>query len=314
MFEAIRKLIEAHEVIVLHRHQNPDGDALGSQIGLKHLILDNYPGKTVYAVGDAAGRYAFMEDSVMDEVPDAVYEGALAVVLDTSAKALISDGRYASARAAARIDHHLYLGALTQTEVIDSSFESCCGLIAACAQECGWKLSLEAATAIFTGMVTDSGRFRYDATNARTFRLAAYLMQQPIDTNALYRSLYAVDFAQVQLRAHFALKIRFTEHNVAYVYTTREEMREYGADDFSVSRGMVNVMADIACVHIWVNFTEGENGGVLCELRSDSANINPVAVAFGGGGHQKASGATIADRAAAMKMLEALDKLAEETN
>ena len=91
-------------------------------------------------------------------------------------------------------------------------------------------------------------------------------------------------------------------------------MREYGADDFSVSRGMVNVMADIACVHIWVNFTEGENGGVLCELRSDSANINPVAVAFGGGGHQKASGATIADRAAAMKMLEALDKLAEETN
>ena len=93
MFEAIRKLIEAHEVIVLHRHLNPDGDALGSQIGLKHLILDNYPGKTVYAVGDAAGRYAFMEDSVMDEVPDAVYEGALAVVLDTSAKALISDGR-----------------------------------------------------------------------------------------------------------------------------------------------------------------------------------------------------------------------------
>ena len=72
MFETIRKLIEDHDVIVLHRHQNPDGDALGSQIGLKHLILDNYPGKTVYTVGDPAGRYAFMEDSVMDDVPDEV--------------------------------------------------------------------------------------------------------------------------------------------------------------------------------------------------------------------------------------------------
>ena len=314
MFEQFRRQIEAYDTIIIHRHKNPDGDALGSQIGLKRLIEENYPEKHVYAVGDEAGRYAFMAGSVMDEVPDETYRGALAILLDSSAASLVSDTRYTLASATARIDHHLYLGALTQTEVIDSSFESCCGLIAACAQECSWKLSLEAATAIFTGMVTDSGRFRYDATNARTFRLAAYLMQQPIDTNALYRSLYAVDFAQVQMRARFALKIRFTEHNVAYVYTTREEMREYGADDFSISRGMVNVMADIAGVHIWVNFTEGENGGVLCELRSDSANINPVAVAFGGGGHQKASGATIADRAAAMKMLEALDKLAEETN
>ena len=56
MFEEIRRLIESHETIVLHRHRNPDGDALGSQIGLKHLILENYPGKRVYMLGDEAGR------------------------------------------------------------------------------------------------------------------------------------------------------------------------------------------------------------------------------------------------------------------
>ena len=60
MFEEIRKLIERYDTIILHRHLKPDGDALGSQIGLKHLILDNYPGKQVYMVGDEAGRYAFM--------------------------------------------------------------------------------------------------------------------------------------------------------------------------------------------------------------------------------------------------------------
>lgn len=313
MFERFRALVEAHETIVIHRHKNPDGDALGSQLGLKRLLQENYPGKRVYAVGDPAGRYAFMEGSAMDEIPDEAYRGALAVLLDASSAELISDGRYVLADARARIDHHLFLGQLVETEVIDSSFESASGLIAACAEECGWRLSPESATLLYTGMVTDSGRFRYDCTTARTLRLAARLLEQNIDTNALYRSLYAVDFEQMQLRARFALKIRFTAHNVAYIYTTREEMQTYGASDFSISRGMVNVMADITGVHVWVNFTEAENGGVLCELRSDSVNVNPVAVAFGGGGHQKASGATVADRETALKMLDALDKLAEET-
>ena len=57
--ERILSLIEHHDVIILHRHKNPDGDALGSQIGLKHIILENYPGKKVYMAGDAAGRYSF---------------------------------------------------------------------------------------------------------------------------------------------------------------------------------------------------------------------------------------------------------------
>ena len=56
MFEEIRKLIERYDTIILHRHLKPDGDALGSQVRLKRLILDNYPGKQVYMVGDEAGR------------------------------------------------------------------------------------------------------------------------------------------------------------------------------------------------------------------------------------------------------------------
>jgi phosphoesterase RecJ-like protein len=72
---------------------------------------------------------------------------------------------------------------------------------------------------------------------------------------------------------------------------------------------MVGVMADIRGVDIWVNFTETERG-VLCELRSGKYNINPVAVKYGGGGHQKASGATVPDRETAMAMLRDLDKMA----
>ena len=98
---------------------------------------------------------------------------------------------------------------------------------------------------------------------------------------------------------------------MAYIYTTLEELQEMGLSTFTVSRGMVNTMADIKGTEIWVNFTETE-GGVLCEIRSAGVNINPIAVKCGGGGHAKASGATVADRATAMAMLEDLDKLTGE--
>ena len=310
MFEAIKRAIEAHDTVILHRHATPDGDALGSQIGLKHLILENYPGKTVYTVGDAAMRYSFMADSVMDDIPDASYENALAIILDTSGKTLISDGRYTLAKTTARIDHHLFIEQIAQIEVTDSSFESCCGLVTQMALESGWRVSLLAAQSLFTGMVTDSGRFRYDSTSARTYRLAAFLMEQSIDTNAIYRDLYASDLEQVKLRAHYVEKIQLTEKGVAYIYTTREEMAQINTDLFSISRGMVSVMNDIRGVDIWVNFTEAEQG-VLCELRSGKYNINPIAVKYGGGGHMKASGATLKDRAEAMAMLRDLDAMTE---
>lgn len=310
MFEQVLKAITDHEVIIIHRHTNPDGDALGSQIGLKHIILANFSEKTVYTVGDEAGRYAFMADSVMDEITDEVYEDALAIILDTSARKLISDDRYEKAAMTVRMDHHLFCEKIADIEVVDSACESCCGLITDFCMTCGLTLPAEAAEALYTGMVTDSGRFRYDSVSARTYRAAAFLMQHPIDTNELYRNLYANDYEQMKLRAQFVLKIKFTQKNVAYIYTTLEEVNSYPADLFGISRGMVSTMADIKGVDIWVNFTETDRG-VLCELRSSRFNINPIAVKYGGGGHAKASGATVKDRAEAMAMLADLDAMME---
>jgi phosphoesterase RecJ-like protein len=73
---------------------------------------------------------------------------------------------------------------------------------------------------------------------------------------------------------------------------------------------MVNLMADIRGTDIWVNFTEDE-GGILCALRSGGPNINPIAVKYGGGGHAKASGATVPDYETAMAMLKDLDDMAK---
>ena len=309
MFEAILQAIQDHDKIIIHRHNRPDGDALGSQIGLKNIIKENFPEKQVWAVGDDPRFFGFMEDSQMDEIPDSAYEGALAVILDSGSRHLISDERYALAAKTVRIDHHIFTDTIADAEVIDTSFESCCGMIAEFARESGLKLNPLAAKSLYTGMVTDSGRFRYDGTTARTFALASFLMEQKFDTNELFRDLYADDLSSKQLKAKFLLKIQVTEQGVAYIYTTAEEFAALNVDVFTVSRGMVNTMADIRGVDIWANFTETEKG-VLCEIRSSRYNINPIAVKYGGGGHAKASGATVADKETAMAMLRDLNEIA----
>ena len=311
MFEKILEAIKAYDKIIIHRHKKPDGDAIGSQVGLKHVIKANFPEKTVLAVGDHAGRYAFMDDSVMDEVADGEYEGALAIILDTSATALISDERYKTAAMSVRLDHHIFVERIADEEVTDTSFESCCGLITAFVIESGLKLTPIAAKSLYTGMVTDSGRFRYDSTTSATHRLAAHLLTEEFSTSDIFRNLYSDDFSFIRLRAQFVLKIQLTDSGVAYIYTPREEAESYGVDSFTISRGMVNVMGEIKGVDIWVNFTECDTG-VLAELRSSRYNINKIAVKYGGGGHEKASGATLADKAAAMSMLAELDKIVEE--
>ena len=306
---AALKMIEQYDTIVIHRHKNPDGDAIGSQTGLKLTLQHNYPNKTIYAVGDDPKRYGFVEGCAPETIPDEVYSNALAIVLDSADTHLISDERYLTAPATLRFDHHIFVKQFCNHEIVDTSFESCAGLIADFLFACKLVVPQVAARALYTGMVTDSGRFRYDSTTPKTLEIAAQLLKTGFDINDVYTPLYADDFEMIKLRAQFVLSVRFTEHNVAYIYTTKERVRELGVDTFTISRGMVGVMSDIRGVDVWVNFTETENE-VLCELRSKKYNINPIAVKYGGGGHAKASGASVKNYDEAMQMLADLNHLA----
>ncbi len=300
--------IKRHDTIVIHRHSNPDGDAMGSQIGLKRVLETNFPDKKVYAVGDDARRFSFMDGSKMDVVDDDVYDGALAIVLDTSAKSLISDERYTLAKTILRIDHHIFVEDIADIDVDDTSFESCCGLVTYLVREWGLDVDSYAAKALFTGIVTDSGRFYYDSVTPRTFESASFLLGKGFNPSEIYSNLYVDTYENVKKRAQFVLSVQFTEHNVAYSYSDKARVESLGMEPQSVSRGYVNTMADLKGVDAWVNFTECEQG-VLCEIRSKNLNINQIAVAHGGGGHLKASGATLKDRQEAMQVLDELDAL-----
>ena len=99
------------------------------------------------------------------------------------------------------------------------------------------------------------------------------------------------------------------QRKVAYIYTAKADLPKNGDAAPIVSTGLVGLMKDIKGVNIWINFTESDDG-VHCELRSNKYNINPIATKYGGGGHKKASGCTVPDKATAMKLLDDLNALA----
>ena len=310
MYNRVLKFIREAKTIIIHRHSRPDGDALGSQIGLKEAIKATFPRKEIYMVGDMTPRYEFM--GKMDEIDDEKYKDALVFVLDTSEQSMISDERYLTGKHLIKIDHHIAKESFGDIEIVDTTYESCCGLVAFLIDRIRLKMTDYGAKSLYTGMVTDSGRFRYDSTTSKTFEIASKLLKHNFNINEIYNHLYTDTLEMVKLRAQFTLKFKLTDENVAYIKTTQEEMKEYNVDIFSISRNMVNTMAGIKGINIWVNFTEDIDGRVIAEIRSSKYNINNIAVKYGGGGHKAASGATLKNFEEADMMLNDLNELAKE--
>ena len=291
MFLEIYNKIKEFDTIIIHRHKKPDGDAMGSQLGLKRAILATFPDKRVLAVGSCSESLAFLGST--DEVSDNEYKNALVIVLDSGAEMLIDDERYKTGKFLIKIDHHIPQGEYGDLVFVDNSYESCAGIIGDLVRNTPLVLTKDAATAIFLGMVTDSGRFRFSSTTSRTFDIASYLMSTGIEIDEIYNNLYVDSLDNVRLRAEMTLKFEVLPTKVAYLLNTYEDVKRLGVSTYQLSRGMIGIMSGIENINIWATFTENEAGEVYVELRSNKANINQVAVKYGGGGHLQASGATV---------------------
>jgi phosphoesterase RecJ-like protein len=291
MINEIKQKIEEFDQIVIFRHSNPDGDAIGSQLGLKEAILATFPNKTVKAVGDDLGRFSWL--GKMDDTSDDFIKNSLGIVCDSGSEKLIADSRYKQVKFLIKIDHHIPQGDYGDLVLLNTSSESCASILAEFVFEAGFKMTDQAATCFFLGMVTDSGRFRYSQTTTRTFLIASKLMNYQIPTDYIYNKIYTDKLSNVKLKAKLIEKFVVQPNGVAYLKNTVEDLKEYQITIFELSRGMVNIMAGIEEISIWANFCEDYNHDIYCELRSNGANINTVAVKYGGGGHLQASGCSL---------------------
>ncbi len=155
-------------------------------------------------------------------------------------------------------------------------------------------LTAQAATFIFLGMVTDSGRFRFSGVSGETMRLAGMLLDAGVDTETLYANLYLQDYGALKFKAYVSERMTRTEHGVAYIYVSLDMQRRFGLN-FEAASDVISYLENIRGCLCWLAFIESgrKEDGIRVRLRSRFMTVNEIAQRHHGGGHACAAGATV---------------------
>ena len=308
--KAILDKIKEYDRIIIFRHKRPDGDAVGSTKGLREILRLTYPEKEIVLFNcDYSDYVSFLgdEDTPRD---DDFYKTALGIVIDTAVVDRISDQKFGLCREIVKIDHHIekepYGDHLWIEEERSSASEMIAEFYYTFKDEL--KINKEAATYIFTGMVTDSGRFRFRSVSGETMRLAGMLIDIGIDIDHIYAHLYMKDFETLKFQSRIFGQIKRTENGVAYLYVSRRLRKQLGMS-LETAASAVSYMDSIRDSLIWLAFIEGDDGSIRVRLRSRFVTVSELAEKYGGGGHACAAGANVYSKKEMKTLLSEADAL-----
>ena len=313
--QQILNKIREYDRIFLFRHVRNDGDCVGATKGLKRILQLTFPEKEVYIIDkDTAAYLAFLgpED---EPVEDELYEEALGIVLDTASIARISNKKYTLCKELIKIDHHIPLENYGDLIWVEEERSSCCEMIVDFYDTFREELKIdsEAATYLYTGMVTDSGRFKYSGVAGNTLRCAAVLLDVGVDTDTLFARLYLEAYEYLKFKAHIYQRMQITENGVAYIYIDQAMQKEFNLSLEQASACVGNLDSIRGCIS-WIAFIENgdEQGSIRVRLRSRFVQINGIAEQYRGGGHACASGATVYGQEEVQALLRDVDALVKE--
>ena len=313
LMSAVLEKIKEYDRIFIFRHIRPDGDCVGSSKGLCEILRLSFPEKEVRVVDWQKCDYLAFLDIEEESVDDSLYADALAVVVDTATSERISNQKYKLCREIVKIDHHIPVEDYGSINWVEEHSSSTCEMISRFYLECKDQLKINerAATLIYTGMVTDSGRFRFRSVSGDTMRAAGAMLEVGINTDRLYANLYIDDFDQLRFKAHVYNKMKITENGVAYIHVT-SKMQERFALTAEKASASVSYMDSIRDSLIWIAFIDNSDGTIRVRLRSRFVTINDIAEKYRGGGHACASGATLLKKSEIRKLLDEADQKLKE--
>ncbi|MGV0168999.1 DHH family phosphoesterase [Furfurilactobacillus sp. WILCCON 0119] len=302
--------IQAADTIIIHRHQRPDPDALGSQFGLRTLIKAAFPTKKVYAVGDVPTDLAWL--GLPDQVADATFANALVIVVDTANTERIDDGRYLQGRELIKIDHHPNDDAFGDPQWVLPEASSTSELIMDLVNASNGQLPLtaKAARLLYAGIVGDTGRFLYPATSAHTLQIASQLLATGIDAAEVSRHETELSRGVGRLMGDVLTDLEIDANGAAYFVATQERLTALNVTT-SEAHAVVSTPGRLEDVIAWLLVVENADGTFRVHLRSKGPVINGLAKGHHGGGHDLASGANAADQNELMVMKTELANLVQ---
>jgi len=299
--ELFRRLVDGAERFVLTTHIQPDGDALGSEYGLASYLAQR--GKQVRIVNrdptpeslcfiGADGPPAEVYDSAVHD--SAFLTQDLVVLLDNSVPDRLGRMAPVMGRVAARtlcIDHHPAREMPWAHVILDQASCATAMMVYRLAREAGWIPDRGAAEAIYVGLATDTGFFRFNSSGPEAYEVAAELVRLGADPARVYAAIYERNsLAFTRLMGHALADVRVDGGAVASVVLTREMIEKVEGADVDTSEITTALLA-MAGIKLALLFRELDRGQVKVSLRSkDTLDVHRLAGEFGGGGHRNASG------------------------
>lgn len=304
--------IKEYNKIIIFRHFRPDGDATGSTKGLQRILQLTYPEKTVLLQNDDFSDYLAFLGGEDAPISDEEYKDALGIVLDTATAKRVSNQKFTLCREVIKIDHHIPIETYGDYQWVEEERSSTCEMVAHFYDTFSdeLKIDTEAATYIYAGMVTDSGRFRFRDVSSETMRLAGVMLKNDINTDVLFANLYMKDFKEFKFEAYAHKKMKMTKNGVVSLFVSKAMQKKFGLSSEQASAS-VSFMDSIKGSLIWVAFIEGEKD-IRVRLRSRFVKISDLAEQYRGGGHACAAGATLVSKSEMKELLAKADKLLGE--
>lgn len=287
MKEILTKIKE-YDTILIHRHKNPDPDALGSQCGLRAILRANFPEKKIYAVGYDEPTLTYLAE--MDQVELESGTKYLSIICDTANTPRIDDERWMQADYVIKIDHHPNDDAYGDLRLVEPDRSSASEIITDFALNHDLALNKEAARLLYGGIVGDTGRFLYPATSAKTLYLASKLAGFDFDRPALGREMTSFDMKVARLQGYVYENLEISENGAGRVLLSKEVLEKFNLRDAETS-SIVGTPGSIRDVQSWAIFVEQADGHYRVRMRSKTVPINEIAKKHDGGGHALASGA-----------------------
>ena len=293
--DKILEEINKAEKIVILTHESPDGDAVGSALAM-NLAIKGLGKNPDVIITEYSRLFNFLPDAQSIKTTSDINEYDLAISLDcANFKRLMKNEYFENAKTRIVIDHHSSNEMYGDINFVNPVSPACCEILAEIFQYLDIKITKEIGTCILTGIITDTGGFRYSGVTAETFEFTADLLQKGVNVSDIYKRVL-----QTKTKANFELvklalsRMEFLEDGkVTFTYITNEDSENVNAEAGD-HEGLVELGRDVEGVELSIFIRQKEENSYKVSMRSnDYINVSDVCLMFGGGGHTRAAGALV---------------------
>lgn len=287
--------INKAETIVILTHENPDGDAMGSSLAL-YDALKNMGKNPDIIIPEYPRVFEFLPNANEIKKESSIEKYDLAISVDCATIKMLNGfaNYFENAKVKVSIDHHSTNTMFGDLNYVSPEAPACAQILIVVLEYFKVEVTKEIGTCILTGIITDTGGFKYSGVTAETFEFVAWLLNKGINVSKIYRKVL-----QTKTRANFELSRKamdrlefFEDGKVAFTYITLQDQKSVNSENGD-HEGIVEIGRDIEGVEVSIFVRETDTGCKISMRSNEYVNVSDVCILLGGGGHTHAAGCSL---------------------